>query len=139
MTKDSERQSPDPSKELVQQLKEATGAVKSLDETMREATAAIENRGEQKELGNELQAAREGPEKQRTLGDALKDFGKFALDALYSGEMKSFVGHGSHEIANMLFNGSGFVMYPRGSHDNGPEKGQENEPEKQHERGGIGM
>ncbi len=32
-------------------------------------------------------------------------------------ELKHQVSAGAHELAAALFNGSGFVMYPRGSHD----------------------
>jgi hypothetical protein len=148
MTKDSEAQSSDPSKELTQQLKEATGAVKSLDEMMREAKAALETRGEQKGLGKELHQAKElepsasGHEKAtERVGTAILEFGKAAINAAYSGGMKDFVAHGSHELANALFNGGGYVMYPRGSHDNGAENDQQEKevPSKQIERGGMSM
>ena len=32
-------------------------------------------------------------------------------------EVKQQTEHGSHEISALLFTGSSFVMYPRGSHD----------------------
>lgn len=32
-------------------------------------------------------------------------------------ELKQMAAHGSHELAATIFNGSAFVMYPRGSHD----------------------
>jgi hypothetical protein len=47
--------------------------------------------------------------------------------------MKQQVAFGAHELAAALFNGSGFVMYPRGNRDDhgkdghgvhGPEQGQ---------------
>jgi len=48
-------------------------------------------------------------------------------------ELTEKAGQGAHEIAAVLFNGSGFVMYPRGTRDDhgkdehgvhGPEQGQ---------------
>jgi len=43
-------------------------------------------------------------------------------------ELKHMGAHGSHEVAATLFNGSAFVMYPRGRHDDGvqgvPEQAQ---------------
>jgi len=71
-------------------------------------------------------------------------------------EAKQQVAFGAHELAAGLFNGSGFVMYPRGSRDDqgkeghgvhGPEQGQveqsfveKREQEgQQQERGGRDM
>ena len=42
-------------------------------------------------------------------------------------EVKHMASHGSHELAATLFNGSAFVMYPRGTHDDAhqqPEQAQ---------------
>ena len=47
-------------------------------------------------------------------------------------EVKQMRAHGAHEMAAALFGGSGFVMYPRGSHED-PQHGL---PEKQQEIGG---
>jgi len=56
------------------------------------------------------------------------------------------VGAGAHELAAALFNGSGFVMYPRGGRDDhlqAPEHGLDNkameQPNQQQERGGMSM
>ncbi len=71
-------------------------------------------------------------------------------------EAKQQVAFGAHEIAAALFNGSGFVMYPRGTKDDlgkdghgvhGPEQGQAEQSHaekleqegKQQERGGRDM
>jgi hypothetical protein len=61
-------------------------------------------------------------------------------------ELMHQVGAGSHEIAAALFNGSGFVMYPRGTKDDvgiEPEHGLDNQameqPQQQQERGGRSM
>jgi hypothetical protein len=57
-------------------------------------------------------------------------------------EMKDQLAHGSHELAAALFNGSPFVMYARGGHDEGPQHGlPEAQPELQQERdrGGLEM
>src|SRR5258708_4913803 len=68
-------------------------------------------------------------------------------------EMKQQLAAGAHELAAALFNGSGFVMYPRGTRDDhgkdghgvhGPEQGQAeqsfveklNQEGQQQERGG---
>ena len=44
-------------------------------------------------------------------------------------ELKQMGAHGAHELAAALFNGSAFVMYPRGSREDhgvhGPEAGKE--------------
>jgi hypothetical protein len=44
-------------------------------------------------------------------------------------ELKQMGAHGAHELAAALFNGSAFVMYPRGSREDhgvhGPEQPQE--------------
>ena len=61
-------------------------------------------------------------------------------------EINEKVGQGAHELAAALFNGSGFVMYPRGTRDDhgkdghgvhGPEQGQGDQSfvEKLHEEG----
>ena len=34
-----------------------------------------------------------------------------------AGELKHKVAHGCHETGARLYTGSGFVMYPRGTHD----------------------
>ena len=63
-----------------------------------------------------------------------------------SHEMKQQLAFGAHELAAALFNGSGFVMYPRGARDDhgkdghgvhGPEQGQGEQSvvEKPHEEG----
>jgi hypothetical protein len=63
-----------------------------------------------------------------------------------SHEMKQQLAFGAHELAAALFNGSGFVMYPRGARDDqgkeghgvhGPEQGQVEQSfvEKLHEEG----
>jgi hypothetical protein len=56
-------------------------------------------------------------------------------------EMKDQLAHGSHELAAALFNGSPFVMYARGGHDEGPQHGLPEQPELQQERdrGGLEM
>jgi hypothetical protein len=71
-------------------------------------------------------------------------------------EMKQQVAFGAHELAAALFNGSGFVMYPRGARDDhgkdghgvhGPEQAQGEQSVvekleqegKEQERGGRGM
>ena len=46
----------------------------------------------------------------------LKNLVSRAGHEMYS-ELKQMAAHGSHESAACLFNGSAFVMYPRGSHD----------------------
>jgi hypothetical protein len=46
-------------------------------------------------------------------------------------EIKEQGRHGAHEAAAALFNGSAFVMYPRGSHDGGQVPEQ---PQIEHER-----
>jgi len=61
-------------------------------------------------------------------------------------ELEHQVGAGAHELAAALFNGSGFVMYPRGGRDDhlqAPEHGLDNkameQPNQQQERGGMSM
>ena len=49
-------------------------------------------------------------------------------------ELKQMGAHGAHEASACLFNGSAFVMYPRGSHDD-PQHGLPQEAQKQQERG----
>ncbi len=63
-------------------------------------------------------------------------------------ELKQQVAFGAHELAAALFNGSGFVMYPRGSREDpgkeghgvhGPEQGQGEQSsveQQEQERGG---
>jgi hypothetical protein len=43
-----------------------------------------------------------------SLGNAPREIGA---------ELKGMGAHGAHELAAALFNGSAFVMYPRGKHD----------------------
>jgi hypothetical protein len=61
-------------------------------------------------------------------------------------ELKQQVAFGAHELAAALFNGSGFIMYPRGSRDDhgkdghgvhGPEQGlgEQSFVEKLHQEG----
>ena len=70
-----------------------------------------------------------------TLANILKDVGS---------EMKQMAAHGAHELAAALFNnGSGFVMYPRGTRED-PEHGlaaeaQKPQQEAQQERGGRSL
>jgi hypothetical protein len=69
-------------------------------------------------------------------------------------ELKHQLGQGAHELAAALFNGSAFVMYPRGAGKDdpakdgpgihGPGQGQDHAqqpdaPTQQHTRGGRGM
>jgi len=50
-----------------------------------------------------------------TLKDILQDVGA---------ELKQMGAHGAHELAAAIFNGSAFVMYPRGTHED-PKHGLE--------------
>lgn len=55
-------------------------------------------------------------------------------------EMKDQLAHGSHELAAALFNGSPFVMYGRGGHDDGPQHGlpeTQQEMKQERDRGGL--
>ncbi len=57
-------------------------------------------------------------------------------------EMKDQLAHGSHELAAALFNGSPFVMYGRGGHDDGPQHGlpeTQQEMQKERDRGALEM
>lgn len=60
-------------------------------------------------------------------------------------EIRQSTAHGAHEAAAVLFNGSGFVMYPRsaGPQKEDPQQGLAEEtikpPELQQERGGLEM
>ncbi len=68
-------------------------------------------------------------------------------------ELKQMGAQGAHELAAALFNGNGFVMYPRGGKDehgvHGPEQSQDHaqdhqgmqpeSPTQEHERGGRSM
>jgi len=61
-------------------------------------------------------------------------------------ELKQMGSHGAHELAAALFNGSGFVMYPRGTRDDhgvhGHEAGREEAAAREsveQERGGREM
>ena len=55
-------------------------------------------------------------------------------------ELKANVAHGAHELAAALFNGSAFVMYPRGTREDGKEQDQQVDlPQRQQERGGRSM
>jgi hypothetical protein len=58
-----------------------------------------------------------------TLKDIIADVGT---------EMKGMAAHGAHELAAALFNGSAFVMYPRGTRDDNV--AQEHQQENQHEQ-----
>jgi hypothetical protein len=51
-------------------------------------------------------------------------------------EMKEQLAHGSHELAAALFNGSPFVMYGRGGHDNEPQNGSPEVQQQERDRGG---
>jgi hypothetical protein len=46
-------------------------------------------------------------------------------------ELKHMAAHGAHEMAATLFNGSAYVMYPKGHHDD-PQIGQADH-EQQHQ------
>jgi len=58
-------------------------------------------------------------------------------------EFRQMGAHGAHELAAALFNGSPFVMYPRGTKDDhgvhGPEHGLDakemEQPQQEHDRG----
>jgi hypothetical protein len=67
-------------------------------------------------------------------------------------ELKQMAGHGAHELAAALFNGSAFVMYPRGTADDHGVHGPEtpghaqpdpglgpDAPDRQHDRGGRSL
>ncbi len=57
-------------------------------------------------------------------------------------EMKDQLAHGSHELAAALFNGSPFVMYARGGHDEGPQHGlpeTQQEIQQERDRGALEM
>jgi hypothetical protein len=57
-------------------------------------------------------------------------------------ELKQQASHGSHEMAAALFNGNGFVMYPRQPDREDPQHGPpaaQKEQEHQQERGGMEM
>jgi hypothetical protein len=68
-------------------------------------------------------------------------------------ELKQMGAQGAHELAAALFNGSGFVMYPRGGKDDhgihgpepSPEHAQDHQgiqpvaPTQEHERGGRSL
>jgi len=52
-----------------------------------------------------------------------------------SEEMKGMAKHGAHEVAAMLYTGSGFVMYPRGGSRDDPQvKPVEQEQSQQMDR-----
>ncbi len=46
-------------------------------------------------------------------GRGVQEVASMGLDAMYSPGMKDFAAHGAHELASALFNGSGFILYPR--------------------------
>lgn len=70
-----------------------------------------------------------------TFLDNLKE-GLSNAGAEIGAELKHMGAQGAHELAAALFNGSAFVMYPRGGHDDGPGiHGQE----QQQEMGGREM
>src|SRR5436305_2103012 len=78
-----------------------------------------------------------------TIAPGLKDAGREI-----GAELKQMGTHGAHELAAALFNGSAFVMYPRGGKDDhgvhGPEPAQDGQaphqdaPDQHLERGGRG-
>jgi hypothetical protein len=64
----------------------------------------------------------------------LKDLAVRAAHEM-GGELKQMGAHGAHELSAGLFSGSGFVMYPRGHHDQ-PDihHGQPEQAHVEHER-----
>jgi hypothetical protein len=55
-------------------------------------------------------------------------------------EVKQQAAHGAHELAAALFNGNGFVMYPRQSSHDDTQQGLPQEPQQpERERGGREM
>jgi hypothetical protein len=95
--------------------------------------------GQQQSIGA-LEAVREGvKEFINGMYPGLKDAGQEIKT-----ELKQMAAHGAHELAAALFNGSGFVMYPRGTRDDhgkdGPEQSQaQGQEPQQQERGGRTM
>ena len=77
-----------------------------------------------------------------TIAPGLKDFVPEV-----KAELKQMGAHGAHELAAALFNGSAFVMYPRGTKDDQPSheqaqdgQGMQHDTPGQHmERGGRSM
>ena len=51
-----------------------------------------------------------------TMREWLKTLAREAAHQM-GGELKQMAAHGSHEVSAAIWNGSAFVMYPRGSHD----------------------
>jgi hypothetical protein len=100
--------------------------------------------GPQQQSMGALEAAREGvKEFLNGMFPGLKDAGQEIKT-----ELKQMAAHGAHELAAALFNGNGFVMYPRGTRedhaDRGPEQAQAQGQEapaqqQQQERGGREM
>jgi len=54
-------------------------------------------------------------------------------------ELKQQAAHGAHELSAALFNGAGFVMYPRQQDHDDPQKGHGQEMQQEHDRGGREM
>jgi hypothetical protein len=80
--------------------------------------------GQQQTIGA-MEAAKEG----------LKEFRDHMMPGLTWDKIIKDIGHeivqqtkqGAHELAAALFNGNAFVMYPRGTRDDGRQQGQENQ------------
>jgi hypothetical protein len=63
-----------------------------------------------------------------------------SLRAIFSdlkAEMTEQLAHGAHELAAALFNGSPFVMYGRGGHDQEPQNGSPEVQQQERDRGEI--
>ena len=54
-------------------------------------------------------------------------------------EMKEQLAFGSHELAASLYNGSPFIMYGRGGHDQEPQNGSPEVQQQERDRGGREM
>ena len=52
------------------------------------------------------------------------------------GELKQMAAHGAHEVSAALYNGSAFVMYPRGTRDDPQVSTPEQEQTQEMDRGG---
>ena len=57
-----------------------------------------------------------------------------AVEAAYGNFTKHMVAHGAHEVAAALFNGQGFVMYPRGTREDPAPAQQHAVPEQKQEQ-----
>jgi hypothetical protein len=105
--------------------------------------------GQEQELADRLFGQ---GQQQKSMGalEALKETFQSVLDSQFvkdvGNEFDHQIGAGAHELAAALFNGSAFVMYPRGTKEDpgvhGPEaQGQDvqevQQPPPQIERGGI--